>query len=47
VKRGFSTKNWIWHLNQIRRLAEKHGKTPREIDVALMKYSQELMKKQR
>ncbi len=44
VKRGFSAKDWIWYLEQIRRLAEKHGKTPREIDMALMKYGQELMK---
>lgn len=44
-KQGFNVKDWIWYLEQIRKLAKKHGKTPRQIDMALMKYGQKLMKK--
>ncbi|MBO3842215.1 MAG: hypothetical protein FGF48_07350 [Candidatus Brockarchaeota archaeon] len=41
-KQGFNSENWIWYLKEIRRLARKHGKTPRQIDMALMKYGQKL-----
>lgn len=44
-KQGFNAKNWIWYLKEIRRLARKHGKTPRQIDMALMKYGQKLQRK--
>lgn len=46
-KQGFSDNDWIWYLEQIRKLAKKHGKTPRQIDMALMKYGQKLMKHRR
>jgi len=41
-KIGFNEKDWITYLEQIKGLAKKHGKTPREIDMALMKYGQRL-----
>ena len=41
-KRGFNENNWIEYLKQIKGLAKKHGKTPRQIDMALMKYGQRL-----
>jgi hypothetical protein len=44
-KVSFNDEDWIYYLEQIRRLARKHAKTPREIDMALMKYGQKLMKK--
>jgi len=44
-KVGFNDKDWAYYLECIRRLAKKHAKTPREIDMALMKYGQEFLKK--
>jgi hypothetical protein len=41
-KIGFNEKDWITYLKQIKGLAKKHGKTPRQIDMALMKYGQKL-----
>jgi hypothetical protein len=46
-KQGFSVDDWIWYLKQIRKLAKKHGKTPRQMDMALMKYGQRLRKSAR
>jgi hypothetical protein len=43
-KQSFNDDDWIWYLEQIRKLARKHRKTPRQIDMALMKYGQRLMK---
>lgn len=42
-KQGFNENDWIWYLKQIRRMAKKYGKTPRQIDMALMKHGQRLM----
>ena len=41
-KIGFNENDWIKYLKQIKGLAKKHGKTPRQIDMALMKYGQRL-----
>jgi len=41
-KIGFNEKDWIRYLKQIKGLAKRHGKTPRQIDMALMKYGQKL-----
>jgi hypothetical protein len=38
----FNENDWIKYLKQIKGLAKKHGKTPRQIDMALMKYGQRL-----
>lgn len=43
-RQGFGDNHWIWYLEQIRKLAKKHAKTPRQIDMALMKYGQKLIK---
>jgi hypothetical protein len=40
-----NAKDWIWYLEELGKLAKKHGKTPRQIDMALMKYGQKLMKR--
>lgn len=37
---GFSIRHWDQYLRNIRELAERHGKTPRQIDMALMMYGQ-------
>ena len=41
-KIGFNENEWIKYLKRIKGLAKKHGKTPRQIDMALMKYGQRL-----
>ena len=41
-KEGISENDWIEYLSRIRALAKRHGKTPRQIDMALMKYGQNL-----
>jgi hypothetical protein len=46
-KQSFDDSDWIWYLKQIRKLAKKHRKTPRQIDMVLMKYGQRLMKRRR
>lgn len=38
----FNENDWIEYLKRIKGLAKKHGKTPRQIDMALMKYGQRL-----
>jgi hypothetical protein len=43
-KTGFSVDEWELYLKQVREMAKKHGKTPRQIDMALMKYGQKLTK---
>jgi hypothetical protein len=43
-KQGFSDRDWIWYLKQIGKLANRHEKTPRQIDMASMKHGQKLMK---
>jgi hypothetical protein len=42
-KLNFDDYDWAWYLSRIRRLAKKHRKTPREIDMALMKHGQKIM----
>jgi diketogulonate reductase-like aldo/keto reductase len=42
---GFNSEDWIWYLGQIKELAKKHNKTPRQIDMALMIYGQKLRNK--
>ena len=46
-KKGFDENDWIEYLERIRQLAEKHGKTAREIDMALMKYGQKVKSESR
>jgi len=41
-KGGFNADDWEFYLTEIRKLATKHGKTPREIDMALMKHGQKM-----
>jgi len=41
----FNDNDWIWYLREIRRLSKKFRRTPREIDLVLMKYGQLLYQK--
>jgi hypothetical protein len=43
-KRSFNADDWMSYLSEIRKLAGMHQKTPRKIDMALMKHGQELFK---
>jgi len=41
-RRVFNDDNWMFYLAEIRGLASRHGKTSREIDMALMKHGQKM-----
>jgi hypothetical protein len=42
----FTEDDWVDYLEKIRELAKKYEKTPRQIDMALMKYGQKRVKNQ-